>query len=302
MPPFFKPKTLLFWGAASFVILTAALSPSTSRAVTVGPAKLQISVDPGQSATGFLYLKNDTAEKQVFHPFVQKFSQGSDGQKVFTTDTSGIASWMHLPASVELGPGEDEQVPFTMNAPKDAAPGGHFAVIWWSASPADGGDVAIVTRAGVLVYVRVSGAITEKGHIASFAGPRFALGLPVDFNISFVNEGNVAVTPQGNILIKNLAGTSKADLPVNPYGAIILPGSNGSFSVPWQGPGFFFNIYSAELQLRYGESNQAASQKFWFVLVSPWAGAVVILLVLLLFAVPPLVRKYNRWIIERAQQ
>jgi hypothetical protein len=293
------------FGAGIFLGFLAFLfSPSSSSAVTVGPTKLQISVDPGQSATGFLFVKNDESKTQTFYPLVQRFSQNANGEKLFTDDASSIAGWMRLPASVTLAAQEERQVPFTMITPADAAPGGHFAVIWWSTSPpGDGGQVSIVTRAGILVYVRVSGDITEKGYIESFGGSsRFAWGLPFNFLSGFKNEGNVALTPKGEIRVTNMFGALKTTLPVNPYGGIILPGSNGNFMSVWEGKGFFFGLYKASLDLSYGESNQTTAQSWWFVMVSPLAAAIVLLIIVLVFIAPPLLRKYNRWIIERAQQ
>lgn len=278
--------------------------PSLSSAITVGPTKLQISVDPGQSATGFLFVKNDEFKTQTFYPLVQKFSQSANGEKVFTDDTAGIAKWIQLPEPIVLGSQEERQVPFTLTAPPDAAPGGHFAVIWWSTSPPTGGQVAIVTRAGILVYVRVSGDILEKGYIESFgAGSRFSWKLPVSFVSGFKNEGNVALTPQGDIRVTNMFGTLKAVVPVNPYGGIILPGSNGNFTSIWDGDeGFFFGAYKASLHFSYGESNQTADRTWWFVVLSPLAAVIVLLVIVLVFIAPPLIRKYNRWIVERAQQ
>lgn len=299
-----KSRRYIFGAGVLVGLLAFLLSPSPSGAVTVGPTKLQISIDPGQSATGFLFLKNDENKKQTFYPSVQRFSVNADGDKVFTNDAGSIAKWLQLPTSITLEAQGEEQVPFTMIAPADAAPGGHFAVIWWSTSPpGDGGNVAIVTRAGILVYVRVSGNITEKGHINSFGGsPRFAWGLPINFAVDFVNEGNVALTPKGDIRVTNIFGALKATIPVNPYGGIILPGSNGSFTSPWQGDGFFFGVYKASLGLSYGEDMQSAQQSWLFVVVSPLAAVIVLLVIILVFVAPPLLRRYNRWIIERAQQ
>jgi hypothetical protein len=287
---------------AGFVALL--ISPSLSSAVTVGPTKLQVSLNPGESASGSLFVKNDESKTQTFYPSVQKFSQNANGEKVFADDATSISKWMHLPASVTLEPQGEEQVPFTMTAPTDAAPGGHFAVIWWSTSPpGNGGQVSIVTRAGILVYVRVSGDITEKGYIESFgANSRFAWSLPLSFVSGFKNEGNVALTPQGEIRVTNIFGVSKAVIPVNPYGGIILPGSNGNFTSAWEGEGFFFGLYKASLHVSYGESEQTADKDWWFVMISPLAGIIVLLVIILLFVAPPLIRKYNNWIIERAKQ
>jgi membrane protein YdbS with pleckstrin-like domain len=45
-----------------------------------------------------------------------------------------------------------------------------------------------------------------------------------------------------------------------------------------------------------------AEQDWLFVVVSPGAAAIVLLVIVLVFIAPPLIRKYNRWVIERARQ
>src|SRR3989344_2710881 len=301
--PVEKRRSIL-WAAAILGLLAVLLLPLAASAVTVGPAKLQISIDPGQTATGFLFLKNEESKARVFYPSIQRFSVDSGGQKAFTDDNATIAKWMQLPESIALESQDEAQVPFTMVVPEDAAPGGHFAVIWWSTSPPKGdGQVAIVTRAGILVYVRVSGNIVEKGHINAFSGDkRFVWSPTISFAVDFVNEGNVALTPQGDLRIVNVFGAVKEVLPVNPHGRIILPGSNGGLGIAWKGSGFFFGLYKADLDLTFGETNLTAEAHWWFVVISPLAGLIVLLAILLLFVAPPLLRRYNRWVIERAKQ
>ena len=300
-----RTRIALFAGAASVVTVAVFSAPSFSKAVTVGPTKIQISVDPGQTVTPPpLFLKNDSSKDETFYPLVQRFSENAQGQKVFTDDSTSIASWLSLPVSVPLKAGEERQIPFTLTAPRDAAPGGHFAVIWWSTSPpGNGGQVSIVTRAGILVYVRVSGNIVEKGSIDSFSGDSFfSWGLPVNFSVDFKNEGNVALVPQGDIHVTNLFGSVKAVIPVNPYGGITLPGSNEGFSALWQGGGFFFGVYRATAHLTYGDSGQSVDATWWFVMISPLGVAILLLIIIALFIAPPIIRRYNRWIIRRAKQ
>ena len=67
--------------------------------------------------------------------------------------------------------------------------------------------MAIVTRAGILVFLQVSGEINEKGEVIEFSlsnGKFFTFKAPEDFIVNFKNQGNTYLKPRGEILIKNI--------------------------------------------------------------------------------------------------
>ena len=159
-------------------------------AVTVGPAKLELSVDPGEVVKGEFFLQNDEKVARKFVAVFEGFTE-EGVEKVFFSDTSDLASWFKTRDDIVLGPGEFQNVPFTLTVPKDAAPGGHFAVIWWGTASPESKQVSIVTRAGILVYLRVSGEVNESAELLKFAaeGGFFQTKMPENFVISFKNSG-----------------------------------------------------------------------------------------------------------------
>jgi hypothetical protein len=285
-----------------FFALVVVGQPHKADALTVGPVKLEYSVDPGNKISGQLFLMNETSEAASFWPVFEKFTENNGERQFFPTEETELKNWFKAEYPITLKSKEQRIVPFTIDVPMDASPGGHFAVIWWSTAPPgeSGKNVAIVTRAGILVYLRVSGDINESAEISSFkSSGRFFWGLPISFNTSFRNNGNVHLKPQGEIKIKNLFGMTKTALKFNPYGIIILPQSGRDMSSSWDS-GFAFGPYKADIQIVYGESKKQISENLW-IFIFPWkiSLGVIIGLLLVFFGIPAIIKRYNRWIISR---
>ena len=303
------------------------LLPLPSLALTVGPVKLEHSIDPGNSISGQILLLNDREETKTFYPVFEKYIE-VDGEKKFLPGESEIASWFELPSAVTLEPNEQKMIPFTIRIPEGAEPGGHFAVMWWSTAPPvkePGSEVAIVSRVGILVYLRISGEIQESGRLVSFGvsnQKRFLNYLPINFSVVFESTGNVHLKPQGEIKIKDIFGRTKEVLKVNEFGLSVLPQSKKTFVATWgskeesagqkksgffsqlknERQGFAFGLYKAELQLEYGEDKKQSQEKFTF-LVIPWRILIFVILILALlsFGIVKGIKRYNQWIIAKAK-
>jgi hypothetical protein len=300
LPRLFMAKKISF---ISFCLLALISFPLLTKAVTIGPARLEYSTDPGAKLEGNMFLINESDAPQTFYPSFERFTE-DNGQKIFTRETSDLSTWFQMSPSETLKPGEQRNIPFVINVPQNAPPGGHFAVIWWSTTPPGDNDkqVAIVTRAGVLVYLTVSGDIKEGGNIESLSiDKKSALSSgPFTFSTYFKNTGNVAIKPIGTVTVKNILGMTSAVIPMNKDGGAILPQSRKGFSAVWADKGFHFGPYHASLLLNFGTNKTAeADQWFW---VFSWSGILTLLvLILVIVGLPRIIRRYNRWIIDKAR-
>jgi len=288
--------------AVAAALVAGALN---AQAITVGPAKVEHSVDPGDVIKGEFYLLNELGYTQTFYPSFEKFVE-DEGQKKFLKEESEIGEWTKISSSVTLEPGEERLIPYTISVPDNAPPGGHFAVAWWSTAPPSKDSsklVSIVTRAGILILMRVSGDIKEEARILNFqANAKLHWSLPVVFSTTFMNEGNVYMKPAGTISIANIFGKPRAAVEMNRNTLQVLPASKRSFNEAWNPDTFVFGPYKATLTFTYGESKKEVSQALWFWVV-PWKQtlAALILIILLVFGVPRGIRRYNKWVIERAR-
>jgi hypothetical protein len=302
-------KNYVFPFTLSVLALTlfGAFSVPYTEAVTVGPVKLEYATDPGKTIKGEFFLQNEGDVTQTLYPSFERFTENSSGGKNFTKEKSDLSTWFSMPESVTLKSQIGKQIPFTINVPKDAPPGGHFAVIWWSSAPPgeSGEQVAIVTRAGILVYLTVSGDVKEEGMIEDFSPrTRFFTSFPLDFSLIFKNSGNTYLKPQGTFQIKNLFGGVSAEKQLNEFGSNVFPGTTKDLATSINPDGFFFGIYRAVVEASYGaDGSQHADESTWFV-IAPWGTLIgfIVLLFLVFFAIPKGLKRYNRWIIAKARE
>jgi hypothetical protein len=293
--------------ALTFVFVFSFCFPLTTHAVTVGPVKLEYSADPGTVIAGDLYIKNEETTEKTLYPSVDQFTE-QDGQKVFQEDQGLISYWLKTKESVTLKPGESTKVPYSIEIPKDAPPGGQFAVIWWGSVPPkkekDTQDVSIQTRAGILVYLNVSGNIIEGAKIKSFDaqdGKTLFASTPVTFSMAIANEGNVYIKPKGSIKITSIFGNTVAELPLNPKGLQILPNSFRTFSeYKWDGSIVSIGPYKTEATLIYGaKQDQLVSSKWIWILPIKMISVIVVTLLILFILLITFFRMYNRWLLKQ---
>lgn len=306
----------------AILTLCVVFEASSAYALTISPVKLEINGDPGQTLTGELELFNEQTEtKSLFSSYENFEPSGDTGSPRFTDGATGLATWISLASNVVIQPNQTVKVPYTITIPADAEPGGYFSAVFWSEdNPAarEGGEVSIGGKLGVLILMRVNGDIKEAAGISNFSidGSRWVTKLPISFVYRFKNDGADRVVPLGNIEIKNIFGGVTAVLPANENEGSVLPNSIRKFQTLWGVPkkdgessGFFtvaqaqlsdfhLGVYSANLTLTYGATNQIAMDSFYFFFI-PWQLLSIVVVILIVLSV--LLKFYNRWIIAKSK-
>lgn len=297
-----KTLLLIFSMVISFGIATKAF------ALTVSPAKVEVRVNPGQSAKGEIEVFNEQNESKVYYTSFENFeSRGDSGAPYFIGANGGLATWFDVQNEVSLDKGERRKIEYTINVPKDATPGGYFAAIFFSSEkPKNGqnGEVSIGGKIGILFLLRVNGEIKESAGLSSFGTlnkQRFYSSKPIDFEYSLNNTGGDRVVPKGELVVKNIFGMKTATLLANDKEGSVLPQSTRKFNVRF-GPtenisdyGFFtsvkrelndfnFGWYTAVLNISWGESVQTATNTYNFFII-PWHLLLVVVVVLLVLKV-----------------
>ncbi|MFH1714106.1 MAG: hypothetical protein ABH831_00730 [Candidatus Nealsonbacteria bacterium] len=328
-------KKIFFLTIVLFLVF--CFFPLKSQALTISPAKIFLSADPGETITTEMRVRNDLPETANFYPAFERYStSGGRDEPVFTPEGSGFPTWITAsPSKVTLGEKETGNITITIKVPEDAEPGGHSAGIFWSSAPPkgeklEGGTVGIVTRVGALVLLEVSGDVTESGEVTDFQSvKKINRSRPIGFIYGFKNTGNVHLVPKGEVLIKNFWGKTIEILSANPLGSHILSKtSRDMYAANWEAKaqpeekiskydvedagflaglrkelnGFALGYYRADLFLEYGTQNiqtARASYGFW---VLPWRILLVsvIVLAIVLLILTKGIRTYNRWLIAKA--
>ncbi len=297
----------------------------STQALTISPARVELSGDPGTTISADFTLINEQNTTQTFYASAQNFeAQGESGTPSFSNAKEGLASWVQVEEKVTLKPGERVKIPYTITVPKDADAGGHFAAIFLSTVEPDNtaASLAVGAKVGMLILLRVSGDIKEGGGLLSFGlkeGGHFSTTLPINFVYRFNNSGNDRANPVGTISVRNMVGLESANLNANPSVGNILPGSTRRFDITWgteaslpdsasffnhvsyEARNFAFGIYFAAVNLTFNSSSTASSSLIFFVF--PWHLVLVVLVIALIafIILKRGVKRYNRYIIKQAR-
>lgn len=295
-------KSAIFLSSLALLLLLG----QTAWGTTILSPVVEMEIEPGQSQKGILKIFNEAKENLFLVSSVEPFVAGNEsGRPVYLPpeEKDRFLQWFKLSSSsILIKPGQFAVIPFTVEVPIEAAPGGYYAAIFWKNESAAGlpqdSGVGVSSKVGTLVLLKVKGDLQEKGEIAEFragSGNGYFFSLPVDFTVRFANSGNIHLAPGGEIELKNWLGQTEK-IEFNPTKNNVLPGSIRQFEIIWGQADagsawrrFFsealfelnhlsFGRYAATLNLSFGaDFSQKISRQinFWFVPVR----LIVILLI-----------------------
>ncbi|HAS69379.1 TPA: hypothetical protein DCS00_04430, partial [Candidatus Collierbacteria bacterium] len=207
-------KTLLTAIVSLFVVFSLVPFADAQTIMTAIPPKLELRGDPGQTLTATLKLRNDSASTENFTVSVEDFIVAdSKGTPLpITTKLNNrwsLANWITAPKNIPVDAGGIQIININIKIPMTALPGGHYAMITYTPNAeAKAGDLKqtgniITSRVGTLIYVTVSGPVTEKASITKFSVPKFTEKGPVEFTGSIESLSDVHINPKGTITISD---------------------------------------------------------------------------------------------------
>ncbi len=256
------------------------------------PGKIEVFVNKGETVGRTISVINRINRKVKFKIETEDFV-GSDNPNtpvVLLGDQKSPYSFKDnlIPelTEFELEFGQKIELPISVTVPEDASPGGYYSSVIISSMPGDSeltgqAGAKIISRIGVLFFVRVNGPVDLEGHLDDFrisGGKTFMQKGPVTFEILFANTGNVHLVPYGLVSVKNIFGKEVARIPVDAYFA--LPKSMRYRQVTWSKEKLL-GRYTAEIKLNRGFEGLEDTKKisFWVI---PWTYIVTLLVALFL--------------------
>ena len=175
-------------------------------------------------------LFNETSSPTILSTSTDVFTAGDDSgtPKFNNTPNEDIASWIKVSSDpIVLDAGQRADVPVEIRVPANADPGGHFGVLFFGTTPnttAGASAVAIGSKVGALIIVRVDGNIREAGNITNFSATKKGLysRLPVEFSVLFQMKKCSRSADRRSCYSDILGGTSVV-LSVNDAQGAVLP-------------------------------------------------------------------------------
>lgn len=269
-------------------------SSTTTQNLGITPAIIEKVVSTVKPIKGTLEIFNLTNFPLPIHAFISSFSPKDlidiPENKRSIYDAS---EWITVnEPDFILQPKSRRIILYSIKAPKNAEPGGHYATIFFQPlvpeqvlSPQ---NLYIIERVGTLVLLTVPGDITENIKIANFSVPHFSQFGPVPLTLSLENTGNTHVRPRGKIEIVNFQGKVIFAIPLNE--GLIIPGTTKTYTIPFGNKNTFGKFY-ARATILYGTDQQhitATSNSFWVV---PYISIVTISIAIIVIALFLLNRK-----------
>lgn len=275
----------------SFFVFPTKLKAAQAGSITVTPPSFELYANPGESITEKIRVRNESDSANSYQVVVEDFKAvGEEGSIDLVDDQSNtsfsLAKWVvPEPKNFSIEPGQEKEVIFSINVPKDAEPGGHYAsiLVKIGSENAPGGAAAVSSRVGSLLLLRVSGNVREEAVVESFKANKsyFDKG-PVTFELRLKNNGNNHVRPKGTIVITNMFGQKVTEVSLN--GLNVLPGAIRKMDTKWSFTALLANRYTATLVATYGQQNKSLSASTSFVIFPKYLlaiyGSILLLIVL----------------------
>jgi hypothetical protein len=265
--------------SVALVILFASVQfAHAAIGLSIQPVKISETLNPGQTVTGELLLKNVSDVPVVVEFSTKDFLPvaGYDSIEIVqgAQGVTSVRDWITIdsPTTFTFGINESKAIPYTITAPLDAEPGGHFGVMLFKATDqTEQGTLRVGTQVGMLVLVAVPGNRLEQGQVLDFSTSKFFQRGPVIFSIKFENTGTVHFEPRGSIVVRNMFGSEVANIPVE--GQVVLPRGVKTLTEKWDTSAFLLGKYSAIATIIDGEGNEISTKEISFWAFPIWYSA-----------------------------
>lgn len=322
-------SSVLYLIACLFIVVAVPFNglvrAEGAQAFSISPPLIELQADPGQTVKATIKFTNVSADELIIKTQTNDFSAKNETGEpnIIFEDVENAAyslrQWIASPPPFKVKAGESKTVEFPIAVPKDAEPGGHYAVIRFTGTTPEleESGVALTASIGSLVLLQVSGDIKEIAASEFYSaqtlknGELKARGVfetgPLVLVERIKNGGNVHVKPTGTVEVHNMFGRTVKTVRVNgdptdPQNVpkSILPNSVRRFEQTLNDK-WMIGRYTATVKLAYGQGQLPLEQTITFWVI-PYK-LIVLVLALgagLYFGLRWIIKRYNNYIIAKA--
>jgi hypothetical protein len=236
--------------------------------ISIDQSVFAFDLNPGEKQDFKVKLKNTSDQKQQMSVVQEDFSVSDNNITNFLdgkNEIYGIKDWIGTSeTNWFLEAGENKEVKFQLEVPKDVSVGSHYGAVLIRSFPAITGlnfeHTLISGQAGMYVLVNVKGQVSGKGKITKFDAPIFA-DKTISLKTEFENDGSIHYVPHGEINIKNILSGSNSKIDMEKH--FVFPGKKYSFDSEGSIPSTF-GIYIANASFIDGDKIQHNQRRIIF--------------------------------------
>ena len=301
-----KTSLFLLFLSFNYLAFSKNIYADTVNSISAIPPRLEISAKPNGVASKIIKVRNESSENKSVQVSIRDFIvTDNKGTPTVVEDSEknnrwAASAWIQVsPSTVQLKPGETKSLTLTIMPPKDALPGGHYAMVVYSPNQnvtfsMEGTGSSVQTNVGTLIYVTIPGDITQNAKIINFSAPSFSEFGPVDFKTTIKNLSDIHIAPKGQITITNMFGLKTANLDLENIN--IFPNLSRNYQNTLQKK-WLFGRYKAEISAAYGTAGGVLTGAVFFWVI-PWrllilVGTAIAIIVVIILVIKNQPKKDN---------
>jgi hypothetical protein len=293
-----KIKIATTFSLGLILLTTGSAKAQTVLPLTVAPSRQTITVNPGDTETvNIKFISQSTSPVTGNIKAVDFIVTDNSGVPTLLEEASPFSTryaasqWVNMPFDKASISAEGIlNIQAKISVPADARPGGRYLAVYFEPTGTLGqfigsekeGTQAVSSRLVGLVYIRVSGPITESALISSFEAPRLVEFGPIKASAAISNKGDYHITPKGQLTLTDFMGRKVSQVVLDEKN--VFPDNSRVYNMEI-GPKLLIGKFKLNLVAAYGESGQVVSATK-YVWAFPWKLALVIILtitILILF-------------------
>lgn len=227
--------TLLLLGMFSVAQVFAQQQPRLN--ITINPTAIDLLMTPDSKSSQKFKIRNNSDKDITLGISVDTLANTDNGQvlpvetKTKNPDTKFL-SFEHPTFTARSREWTD--VPLTISIPKTAGFSYYYAVRIGQVAKSEGGKSQVLGEVivPILIQVKQPGAKASAQLVSFKPSSGINQYLPVTFETTIKNTGNVHIRPRGNIFIKT-GSKDISNMEVNEGNGAILPDGTRTFTTPW---------------------------------------------------------------------
>ncbi len=278
------------------ILLPKAASGQEAITITAIPPRLELEALPGATLQETIKVRNESAGEMAFDVLASDFIvNNNQGTPIAVEEkVSGrwsLASWISAsPKKILLPPQQTTAINLIISLPKNALPGGHYAMITYNPSTEglmgiQGSGSAITQKVGTLIYLNVIGDVVEAANLKEFKTSQFfSYYGPISISAEIENLGDIHFAPKGQLTITNLLGKTVFSGQLEEKN--IFPFASRLYN--WEFPGkYHLGRYAAKLEASAGSTQIPINGLiyFWIVPVKELAAGTILLILIILIII-----------------
>jgi len=254
-----------------FLFLAALIPVVIWASISVSPTLFELQIPRGQSYTDAIRVMNVGKAGITVKVYLSDFDFQTNGNIRFLDAGTGeysLSDYLRLnPTSLDLEPGEEKFVRFTVTMPQDLE-GEYQGLLFFQTqpkglkSPAKGKQVMVSTRIGAGLYAAAKNTVKHSSEIPALFFKQAQTQTPTQapgnstfhYALVYHNNGNIHLRPSGKVKIIDAAGKELASAPVNENNTSVLRDSVRIFAGDFKNiPAFPDGSYKIAAEIDYGK-------------------------------------------------